>query len=93
MQAMSGVEALNKQRAYKEFKKAQGARFAASSPTLHQRLDARAATLPDDDRPATGETLFARLRPDAGARACGSPPLEVGANGRTVRQGACQTCQ
>jgi len=78
------------------FKQALGIKLLPSSPTLRQRMDARASDLFDFTSPMIEiETLLASARPDYGVLPCGWLPLDIDTfamdNGDTVKEGVGRT--
>jgi hypothetical protein len=94
VQGKSDFDAVENYRGDTFFKTALGIGLLASSPTLRQRLDARAAEMFDFVPPMI-ETLLARERPDYGVLACGWLPVDVDTfamdNGQTVKEGVGRT--
>ena len=76
------------------FKQALGIDLLPSSPTLRQRLDAKATEIFDFVPPMV-ETLLASQRPDYGVLPCGWLPLDVDTfamdNGGTAKEGVGRT--
>ncbi len=94
VQGKSDFDAIENFRGDAFFKQALGIGLLASSPTLRQRLDARAAEM-FDFCPQMIETLLASQRPDYGVLPCGWLPLDVDTfamdNGGTVKEGVGRT--
>jgi hypothetical protein len=94
VQGKSDFDAVENYRGDTFFKTALGIGLLASSPTLRQRLDARAADMFDFVPPMI-ETLLARERPDYGVLACGWLPVDVDTfamdNGQSVKEGVGRT--
>jgi len=94
VQGKSDFDAVENYRGDAFFKTSLGIGLLASSPTLRQRLDARAAEMFDYVAPMI-ETLLARERPDYGVLACGWLPVDVDTfamdNGQTVKEGVGRT--
>jgi hypothetical protein len=76
VQGKSDFDAVENYRGDTFFKTALGIGLLASSPTLRQRLDARAADMFDFVPPMI-ETLLVRERPDYGVLPCGWLPVDV----------------
>lgn len=89
VQGKSDFDAIENFRGDAFFKQALGIGLLPSSPTLRQRLNARASELFDHVDPLI-ETLLATARPDWGALPCGWLPLDVDTfamdNGRTAKE-------
>lgn len=94
VQGKSDFDAIENFRGDAFFKQALGIGLLASSPTLRQRMDARAAEMFDLVPPMI-ETLLAGRRPDYGVLPCGWLPLDVDTfamdNGGTVKEGVGRT--
>ena len=75
-QGKSDFDAIENFRGDAFFKQSLGITLLASSPTLRQRMDARAAEL-FDFAPTMIETLLSTQRPDDGVLPCGWLPLDV----------------
>jgi hypothetical protein len=94
VQGKSDFDAIENFRGDKFFKQALGIELLPSSPTLRQRMDAKAEEMFE---PATGmiEALLASQRPDYGVLPCGWLPLDVDTfamdNGGTAKQGVGRT--
>ncbi len=76
LQGKSDFDAIENFRGDAFFKQALGIKLLPSSPTLRQRMDARAADLFDFLSPLT-EKLLVAARPDYGVLPCGWLPLDV----------------
>lgn len=76
VQGKSDFDAIENFRGDAFFKHALNIRLLPSSPTLRQRMDARASDLFDFLAPLT-ETLLASARPDYGVLPCDWLPLDV----------------
>jgi hypothetical protein len=94
VQGKSDFDAIENFRGDAFFKQALGIDLLPSSPTLRQRLDARAAEM-FDFCPQMIETLLASQRPDYGVLPCGWLPLDVDTfamdNGGTAKEGVGRT--
>jgi hypothetical protein len=94
VQGKSDFDAIENFRGDAFFKQALGIKLLPSSPTLRQRMDARAAELFDFASPLI-ETLLATVRPDYGVLPCGWLPLDVDTfamdNGGTSKDGVGRT--
>jgi hypothetical protein len=94
VQGKSDFDAIENFRGDAFFKQALGIGLLPSSPTLRQRMDARAVDLFDYIAPMT-ETLLGSQRPDYGVLACGWLPLDVDTfamdNGGTAKEGVGRT--
>ena len=94
VQGKSDFDAIDNFRGDAFFKQALGIGLLPSSPTLRQRMDARAAQMFDLVPPMI-ETLLAGQRADYGVLPCGWLPLDVDTfamdNGGTVKQGVGRT--
>lgn len=94
VQGKSDFDAIENFRGDAFFKQALGIGLLPSSPTLRQRMDARAVDLFDYIAPMT-ETLLGSQRPDYGVLACGWLPLDVDTfamdNGGTSKEGVGRT--
>jgi Transposase DDE domain group 1 len=94
VQGKSDFDAIENFRGDAFFKQALGIKLLPSSPTLRQRMDARAADL-FDFTSALIETLLATGRPDYGVLPCGWLPLDVDTfamdNGGTSKDGVGRT--
>lgn len=93
-QGKSDFDAIENFRGDAFFKQALGIKLLASSPTLRQRMDARAAELFDYLGPLI-ETLLQGARPDLGLLPCGWLPLDVDTfamdNGGSAKDGVGRT--
>ena len=93
-QGKSDFDAVENFRGDAFFKQALGIGLLPSSPTLRQRMDARASEL-FDFLPPMIETLLASQRPDWGVLACGWLPLDVDTfamdNSGTAKEGVGRT--
>lgn len=93
-QGKSDFDAVENFRGDTFFKQALGIGLLPSSPTLRQRMDARASELFDFVPPMI-ETLLASQRPDWGVLPCGWLPLDVDTfamdNSGTAKQGVGRT--
>ena len=76
VQGKSDFDAIENFRGDAFFKQALSIKLLPSSPTLRQRMDARAAEL-FDFLPPLIETLLSTARPDYGVLPCGWLPLDV----------------
>jgi Transposase DDE domain group 1 len=94
VQGKSDFDAIENFRGDAFYKQALGIALLPSSPTLRQRLDARASELFDFAAPMI-ETLLSGQRPDYGVLPCGWLPLDVDTfamdNGGTVKEGVGRT--
>jgi len=94
VQGKSDFDAIENFRGDAFFKQALGIKLLPSSPTLRQRMDARAEDL-FDFLPPLIETLLAGARPDYGVLPCGWLPLDVDTfamdNGDTAKDGVGRT--
>ena len=94
VQGKSDFDAIENFRGDAFFKQALGIGLLPSSPTLRQRMDARAADLFDFLSPLT-EKLLGTARPDYGVLPCGWLPLDVDTfamdNGGTAKDGVGRT--
>ena len=94
VQGKSDFDAIENYRGDAFYKQALGIALLPSSPTLRQRMDARAAELFDFAAPMI-ETLLAGQRPDYGVLPCGWLPLDVDTfamdNGGTAKEGVGRT--
>jgi Transposase DDE domain group 1 len=94
VQGKSDFDAIENFRGDAFFKQALGIELLPSSPTLRQRMDARAVDL-FDFLPPLIETLLAGARPDYGVLPCGWLPLDVDTfamdNGGTTKDGVGRT--
>ena len=94
VQGKSDYDAIENFRGDAFYKQALGIGLLPSSPTLRQRMDARAAELFDFAAPMI-ETLLSGQRPDYGVLPCGWLPLDVDTfamdNGGTVKEGVGRT--
>ena len=94
VQGKSDFDAIENFRGDTFFKQALGIGLLPSSPTLRQRMDAKAVEL-FDFVPSMIETLLAGQRPDYGVLSCGWLPLDVDTfamdNGGTVKEGVGRT--
>ena len=94
VQGKSDFDAIENFRGDTFYKQALGIGLLPSSPTLRQRMDARAGEMFDFAAPMT-ETLLAGQRPDYGVLPCGWLPLDVDTfamdNGGTVKEGVGRT--
>ncbi|MFM8899000.1 MAG: IS1380 family transposase [Burkholderiales bacterium] len=93
-QGKSDFDAIEGYRGDTFYKTALGITLLPSSPTLRQRMDARAAELFDFIGPMI-ETLLAAQRPDYGVLPCGWLPLDIDTfamdNGGTTKEGVGRT--
>lgn len=89
VQGKSDFDAIENLRGDAFFKQALGIKLLPSSPTLRQRMDARASDL-FDFLPPLIETLLATARPDYGVLPCGWLPLDIDTfamdNGGTAKE-------
>ena len=76
VQGKSDFDAIENFRGDAFFKQALGIKLLPSSPTLRQRMDARASDLFDFLSPLS-ETLLGSARPDYGTLPCGWLPLDI----------------
>jgi Transposase DDE domain group 1 len=94
VQGKSDFDAIENLRGDAFFKQALGIKLLPSSPTLRQRMDARAGDL-FDFVPALIETLLANARPDYGVLPCGWLALDIDTfamdNGDTAKEGVGRT--
>jgi Transposase DDE domain group 1 len=94
VQGKSDFDAIENFRGDTFYKQALGIGLLPSSPTLRQRMDARACELFDFAAPMI-ETLLGGQRPDYGVLPCGWLPLDVDTfamdNGGTVKEGVGRT--
>ena len=94
VQGKSDFDAIENFRGEDFFKQALGIKLLPSSPTLRQRMDARAAELFDFVPPLI-ETLLGSASPDYGVLPCGWLPLDVDTfamdNGGTAKDGVGRT--
>ena len=94
VQGKSDFDAIENFRGDAFYKQALGIGLLPSSPTLRQRMDARAAEF-FDFVPSMIETLLAGQRPDYGVLPCGWVPLDVDTfaidNGGTMKEGVGRT--
>jgi len=94
VQGKSDFDAIENYRGDAFFKQALGIDLLASSPTLRQRMDARASEMFDFMAPMI-ETLLAGQRPDYGVLPCGWLPLDVDTfamdNGDSSKEGVGRT--
>jgi Transposase DDE domain group 1 len=94
VQGKSDFDAIENFRGEAFFKQALGIGLLPSSPTLRQRMDARAAAMFDFVPPMI-ETLLSSQRPDWGVLACGWLPLDIDTfamdNGGTTKEGVGRT--
>jgi hypothetical protein len=94
VQGKSDFDAIENFRGDAFYKQALGIGLLPSSPTLRQRMDARAAELFDFMAPMI-ETLLGSQRPDYGVLPCGWLPLDVDTfamdNGGTAKEGVGRT--
>jgi hypothetical protein len=94
VQGKSDFDAIENFRGDAFYKQALGIGLLPSSPTLRQRLDARASDLFEFVPPMI-ETLLAGQRPDYGVLPCGWLPLDVDTfamdNGGTAKEGVGRT--
>jgi len=94
VQGKSDFDAMEGFRGDAFFKQALGVTLLPSSPTLRQRLDARAAEMFEHVPPMI-ESLLAGQRPDYGVLPCGWLPLDVDTfamdNGGTAKEGVGRT--
>ena len=94
VQGKSDFDAIENYRGDTFYKQALGIGLLPSSPTLRQRMDARAVELFDFAAPMI-ETLLSGQRPDYGVLPCGWLPLDVDTfamdNGGTAKEGVGRT--
>jgi hypothetical protein len=94
VQGKSDFDAIENLRGDAFYKQALSITLLPSSPTLRQRMDARAGEMFDFAAPMI-ETLLAGQRPDYGVLPCGWLPLDVDTfamdNGGTVKEGVGRT--
>lgn len=94
VQGKSDFDAIENVRGDKFFKQALGIELLPSSPTLRQRMDAKAAELFEHVPPMI-EALLASARPEYGLLPCGWLPLDVDTfamdNGGTAKDGVGRT--
>jgi Transposase DDE domain group 1 len=94
VQGKSDFDAIENFRGDAFFKQALGIKLLPSSPTLRQRMDARAGDL-FDFLPTLTETLLVGARPDYGVLPCGWLALDVDTftmdNGDTAKDGVGRT--
>jgi len=94
VQGKSDFDAVENYRGDTFFKTSLGIKQLPSSPTLRQRLDARATELFDFAH-QMNETLLTRERPDYGLLGCGWLPVDIDTfamdNGQTVKEGVSRT--
>ena len=94
VQGKSDFDAIENFRGDAFFKRALGIKLLPSSPTLRQRMDARAGDLFDFLSPLT-EKLLVTARPDYGVLPCGWLPLDVDTfamdNGGSAKDGVGRT--
>ena len=94
VQGKSDFDAIENFRGDAFYKQALGIALLPSSPTLRQRMDARAAELFDFAAPMI-QTLLSGQRPDYGLLPCGWLPLDVDTfamdNGGTAKEGVGRT--
>ena len=94
VQGKSDFDAIENFRGDAFYKQALGIGLLPSSPTLRQRMDARAPEMFDFAAPMI-ETLLASQRPDYGVLPCGWLPLDVDTfamdNGGTAKEGVGRT--
>ena len=93
-QGKSDFDAIENYRGHSFFKTALGIKLLPSSPTLRQRMDAKASALFEFVPPMI-ETLLTRERADYSVLPCGWLPLDVDTfamdNGRTAKEGVGRT--
>lgn len=94
VQGKSDFDAVENLRGDAFYKQALGIALLPSSPTLRQRMDARATEMFDFAAPMI-ESLLAGQRPDYGVLPCGWLPLDVDTfamdNGNTAKEGVGRT--
>ncbi|MDG0835131.1 IS1380 family transposase, partial [Pelomonas saccharophila] len=94
VQGKSDFDAIENFRSDAFFKQALGIGLLPSSPTLRQRLDAKASAM-FESVPQMIETLLGSQRPDYGVLPCGWLPLDVDTfsmdNGGTAKEGVGRT--
>ena len=94
VQGKSDFDAIENYRGDTFFKESLGIGLLPSSPTLRQRMDAKAGALFDFVPPMI-ETLLSGQKPDYGVLPCGWLPLDVDTfamdNGGTVKEGVGRT--
>jgi len=94
VQGKSDFDAIENFRGDAFYKQALGIGLLPSSPTLRQRMDARASEMFDFAAPMI-ETLLSGQRPDYGVLPCGWLPLDVDTfamdNGGTAKEGVGRT--
>jgi hypothetical protein len=94
VQGKSDFDAIENYRGDAFYKQALGIALLPPSPTLRQRMDARAVEMFDFAAPMT-QTLLHSQRPDYGVLPCGWLPLDVDTfamdNGGTVQEGVGRT--
>lgn len=94
VQGKSDFDAIEGYRGERFFKQSLGIGLLPSSPTLRQRMDARAVEL-FEHVPVLNERLLQRQRPDYGVLPCGWLALDVDTfamdNGGTAREGVGRT--
>jgi len=94
VQGKSDFDAIENFRGDAFFKQALGIKLLPSSPTLRQRMDARASQLFEFTLPLI-ETLLTSARPDYGVLPCGWLPLDIDTfamdNGDTAKEGVGRT--
>jgi Transposase DDE domain group 1 len=94
VQGKSDFDAIENFRGDTSYKQALGIGLLPSSPTLRQRMDARASEMFDFMAPMI-ETLLSGQRPDYGVLPCGWLPLDVDTfamdNGGTAKEGVGRT--
>ena len=94
VQGKSDFDAIENFRGDAFFKQALGIKLLPSSPTLRQRMDARAADLFDFTSALT-EALLTSARPDYGVLPCGWLPLDIDTfamdNGGSAKDGVGRT--
>ena len=94
VQGKSDFDAIENYRGDTFFKESLGIGMLPSSPTLRQRMDAKAGALMDFVPPMI-ETLLSGQKPDYGVLPCGWLPLDVDTfamdNGGTIKEGVGRT--
>jgi len=94
VQGKSDFDAVENFRGDAFFKQSLGIELLPSSPTLRQRLDAKAPEI-SERMPAMIEALLASQRPDYGVLPCGWLPLDIDTfamdNGGTAKEGVGRT--